>query len=140
MEISDVLPIRLILLDDHDVARRQSAARLSQNPTLEVIGHTADPNDALNLVRELEPDAILVETRRLDERGLQAIALLSAIEKPVRPAVVAYLEIVHRDDWPAAHAVGADDVLLRELPTETLVKELRHVVGHVREGDRSRLG
>ena len=124
--------IRLVLLDDHDVARSQSVARLRQHPVLEIVGDAAECGEALALAQELAPDAVLVETHRLDKRGLEAITILSSLDGKMRPAIVAYLEILHRGDWPHAHAAGADDLLLKEMPPETLAGELRHIISRVR--------
>ncbi|MDP9236191.1 MAG: response regulator [Chloroflexota bacterium] len=132
MELNDSLPIRLVLLDNDDVARSRSVARLEQPPELEIVGDAADSTDALRLTRELQPDAVLVESHLQDKRGLEAIALLSSIDEAERPAVVAYLEILHRGTWPQARAAGADDLLLKEMPTQSIARELRSIVNHVR--------
>jgi DNA-binding NarL/FixJ family response regulator len=135
MKSADGLPIRLVLLDDHDGARHRAVDRLGQHPQLVIVGDTAGSSEALELAQELKPDAVLVETHRLDNRGMQAISLLSTLGQRTRPAVVAYLEIVHRGDWPAARAAGADDVLLQEMPPWALARELRHVVDRLGDGD-----
>ena len=137
MERNDGFPIRLVLLDDRDVARSGSVARLRQCPALKIVGDAAECSEALAMTRELKPDAVLLETRRRDRNGLEAIALLSSLEKDNRPAIVAYLEVFHRGDWPHAHAAGADDLLLKEMPVESLARELRHIVNRVREDARA---
>jgi DNA-binding NarL/FixJ family response regulator len=136
MERNDRLPIRLVLLDDDDVARRRSVARLERDSELEIVGHAADPSEVLRLTRVLEPDAVLVDPHLQGERGLDAIALLASIDDVQRPAVVAYLEIIHRESWPEARAAGADDLLLKELPPRTLARELRNIVNHLRSAAR----
>ncbi|MDP9236184.1 MAG: response regulator [Chloroflexota bacterium] len=128
MQSDDSPPIRVVLLDDHDVARNRSVERLGQHPLLEIVGDAADCAEALKLAHELQPDAVLVETTRLDKRGLEAIGLLSSLDEELRPAVVAYLEILHRSDWPDARAAGADDVLLKEMRPDAIAKELQTVV------------
>jgi DNA-binding NarL/FixJ family response regulator len=132
MESDEARPIRVLLLDDHDVARNRSAARLREHPRLEIVGDAADCAEALRLARELQPDAVLVETRRLDERGLEAIARLSSLDEETRPAIVAYVEILHHGDWPGARAAGADDVLLKEMRPDVIARELKTVVDRFR--------
>lgn len=131
METNATRPIRLLLLDDHDVARRQSVARLGRHPHLAIVGDMADDSVAATLAQQLEADAVLVETRRLDKRGLQSIKSLSSLKTRTRPAIVAYVEILHRDDWAHARAAGADDVLLKEMSPEAIAKELQIVVDRV---------
>ncbi len=137
MEKQESARIRLVLLDDNDAARGRSVARLSQHAPVEIVGAVADGADAVKLVQELQPDAVLVETRRRDERGIEAISLLSALDGATRPAIVAYLEILHRGDWPDAQAAGADDLLLKEMPPRLLGGELRNIVDRVRHGTRA---
>ncbi len=91
----------------------------------------ADDSVAATLAQQLEADAVLVETRRLDKRGLQSIKSLSSLKTRTRPAIVAYVEILHRDDWAHARAAGADDVLLKEMSPEAIAKELQIVVDRV---------
>jgi DNA-binding NarL/FixJ family response regulator len=134
MECNDPSPIRVLLLDDHDVARNRSAARLGQHPRLKIVGDAADCAEALRLAQELRPDAVLVDTRRLDERGLEAIARLSSLDEEMRPAIVAYLEILHDGDWPHARAAGADDVLLKEMRPDAVARELQAVIERVNRG------
>ncbi len=102
------------------------------HPALEIVGDAGDSREAVALAQELEPDAVLVETHRVDHRGLEAIAMLSSLDDKTRPAIVAYVEILHRGDWPHAKAAGADDVLLKEMPTESLSRELDRIVNRVR--------
>jgi two-component system, NarL family, nitrate/nitrite response regulator NarL len=137
MEGNDQAPIRVVLLDDHDVARQQSVARLRQNPQLDIVGDVADAAEALRLVNSIHPDAVLVETRRTDQRGIEAIAMFSSLDEELRPAIVAYLEILHRDEWPQAQAAGADDLLLNEMRPESVAKELRHIISRVRRNVRT---
>lgn len=133
MQSDAPLPIRVVLLDDHDVARDRSVERLGQHPLLEIVGDVADCTEALKLAYELQPDAVLVETTRLDKRGFEAIGLLSSLAEELRPAVVAYVEILHRSDWPDARAAGADDVLLKEMRPDAIARELQTVVDRVRD-------
>lgn len=128
MESKEAPRIRLLLLDDHDASRSRSVTRLAQQAGMEIVAAVADGGEAVRLAQELRPDAILVEMRRPDKRGLKAIAQLSALDEATRPAIVAYLEILHRGDWPDAQAAGADDLLLKEMSPRTVAGELRSIV------------
>lgn len=138
MESNEAPRVRLLLLDDHEAARIRSVARLGQHAGMEIVGAVAEFGEAVRLVEKLQPDAILVETRRLDERGLEAIRRLSALDGATRPAIVAYLEILHRGDWPDARAAGADDLLLKEMSPRILAGELRSIVDRKSSTTRTR--
>ena len=137
MESNEAPRIRLLLLDDRESSRSRSVTRLAQQAGMEIVAAVADCGEATRLVQQLQPDAVLVEMRRLDERGLEAIAQLSGLDEATRPAIVAYLEILHRGDWPDAQAAGADDLLLKEMSPRTMGSELRSIVDRVRRDGRA---
>ena len=129
----ETMPVRLVVVDDHEVARNRLVARLARQSRVQVVGEVADHAAALELTKTLRPDAVLIETRRLDQKGIEAIAMFSRLAPDERPAVIAYLEIVHRADWQDARAVGADDVILKEMTAESLAEELLRIVSAFRQ-------
>lgn len=132
MESINDARIRLVVVDDNDVGRSQSVARLRKHPQLEVVGDAGDCREAAQLTLSMHPDIVLVEIRRLDKRGAEVVAELSSLDLGNRPAIVAYLEILHRGEWPKAQAAGADDVVLKEMPAEGVARELWRIVQRVR--------
>ena len=132
MDETNESPIRLVVVDDHEVRRRQLVARRRKHSGLEVVGDAGDACEATQLVHTTHPDAILVEIRRVDDRGVDVVAVLSSLDMGKRPAIVAYLEILHRGEWANARAAGADDVVLKELRPESTARELRQIVRRVR--------
>ena len=131
MDDTSESPIRLVVVDDHEDGRRQLVARLRKHPKLEVVGDAGDSREATHLTDTMHPDAILIEMRRLDKRGLAVVAELSSRDTKNRPAIVAYLEILHRGEWTDARAAGADDIVLKEMRPENAARELRQIVNRV---------
>ena len=76
-------------------------------------------------------------THRCDGRGLDAIALLTSLAPAARPAIVMYVEMRHLGGWPDVRALGADDIILKELIADILRAELLDVVVRV-HGERHR--
>lgn len=63
--------IRIVLVDDHEVARRALRAVLRGNPNLEVVGEAAEGKEALKKVEELHPDIVLLDISLPDVSGIE---------------------------------------------------------------------
>ena len=64
--------IRVLLADDQALVRAGFAALLDAQDGIEVVGQAADGADAVRLVRELNPDVVLMDIRMPGLDGLQA--------------------------------------------------------------------
>jgi DNA-binding NarL/FixJ family response regulator len=64
-------PIRIVLVDDHEVARRALRSVLRTNPNIEVVGEAAEGKEALRKVEELHPDIVLLDISLPDMSGIE---------------------------------------------------------------------
>jgi DNA-binding NarL/FixJ family response regulator len=64
--------IRIVLVDDHEVARRALRSVLSSNPNLEVVGEAVEGREAIRKVGELRPDIVLLDISLPDISGIEA--------------------------------------------------------------------
>jgi NarL family two-component system response regulator LiaR len=69
--------IRVLIADDHKIVRQGLRFLLSQESGIEVVGEAADGRAALEAVRELRPDVVLLD---LFMPGLDGIAVLKALQ------------------------------------------------------------
>ncbi|MFN4836244.1 MAG: response regulator, partial [Bacteroidota bacterium] len=53
--------IALLLIDDHKLIRESWSIILNADPRFEVVGETSDIDQALVLVKKLNPDIILMD-------------------------------------------------------------------------------
>ena len=71
--------IRLLIVDDHDIIRQGVIALLQFDDALQVVGQAGNGQEALRLVKALQPDVILLDIKMEDASGLDCIpALLQA--------------------------------------------------------------
>lgn len=72
----DRQPIRVALVDDHELVRDGLRGLLAAMPQLEVVGEASSGAEALILVGQLRPDLLLVDIGMKDMTGLQLTEIL----------------------------------------------------------------
>ena len=111
-------PIRLLVVDDHNLFRRGLIALLGQDARLQVVGEAGDASQALNVAARLRPDLILLDNHLPGVQGVDAIADLREAAPGVRILMLTVSENV--DDMAAGLRAGADGYLLKTIHTEDL--------------------
>ncbi len=65
-------PVRVLIVDDHDLLRRGIETILSAEPDIEVVGEAVNGAQAVDLVAELLPDIVLMDVRMPRLNGIEA--------------------------------------------------------------------
>lgn len=71
-------PIRVLLVDDHAAVRQAFAVALDQEAGLDVVGEAGSGPAALEQVRRLRPDVVLMDINLPGMSGIEATKLLRA--------------------------------------------------------------
>ncbi|SRR6266498_43769 len=87
--------IRVILADDHDLVRRGIRRILEKNSNICVIGEASTGAQALQLVRELNPDILLLDMEMPDIKGIHVARELRANHVPVSIVVLSACDDDH---------------------------------------------
>ena len=111
MEPADRL--RVILVDDEELARRGLRRDLSGDPGIEVVAECPDGFDAVRAAAELKPDVMLLDIQmpRLD--GFEVLELLD-------PEIAVVFVTAHDDQAVRAFEVNAVDYLMKPVDPERL--------------------
>ena len=97
-------PIRILVVDDQPRARKSLKALLSTWSRVGEVHEASNGREAVELVRELGPDAVLMDVRMPEMDGLKATVQIKALWPQVKVIVLSmYLE--YQDE---ALALGAD--------------------------------
>jgi len=112
-------------MDDHEEARSSLARRLERSGCLDVLGATAELEEAAALLRREPPDIVLLDLYRRDRRGLEICRSLCELTSA---PVVVFTSILTHKLWSSAHEAGAADYLLKQISTDRLVAELAQLV------------
>jgi NarL family two-component system response regulator LiaR len=117
--------IRVLVVDDHGIVRRGIQALLATEEGIEVVGEAEDGGQALERIRELRPDVILLDLLMPRMDGIQVTEQVMAEDPQARILV---LTSFAADDkvFPAIKA-GALGYLLKDTGPEALVRAIRQV-------------
>jgi len=73
-------PIRVLLVDDHAMFRAGIRALLEAEGHVEVVGEGSSGDEAVDLVRELKPDVVVMDLSMPGSNGLEATRRIAALE------------------------------------------------------------
>ncbi len=118
-----MIPTRLLIIDDHDAVREALESRLRATEEVEIVGCTGCWRTGLRDAVRLKPDVVLMEIKRSDLQGLDALRSLTT-ECP-HTSVVVLTSYLDADEQAEALHAGATRYLLKEIDTPQLVRELR---------------
>jgi DNA-binding NarL/FixJ family response regulator len=119
-------PKRLIVADDHDLARAGLRGLLSGERGLEVVGEAANGREALLLCRRLQPDAVVMDVRMPDMDGL-AVTRAIKLESPAT-SVILFTMYESPDYLVEALKAGAAGYLLKGAPKREIISTVRQVL------------
>uniref|UniRef100_UPI000B25B2D2 response regulator n=1 Tax=Nonomuraea pusilla TaxID=46177 RepID=UPI000B25B2D2 len=117
--------VRVLLADDHALARKGFRLMLDAQPDLTVVGEAADGAQAVELSRTLAPDVVLMD---LHMPGLDGVAATEAITAELPGVRVLALSTFDLDEnVVAALRAGADGFLPKDVSPEELIEGVRVV-------------
>jgi len=115
--------IRVLLVDDEALVRAGLRMILGTAPDLEVVGEAEDGVDAVERVRQLAPDVVLMDIRMPKVDGLRALTLIRALPDP--PYVVMLTTFDADEHVYEALQGGAAGFLLKDTPPHALIQSVR---------------
>jgi DNA-binding NarL/FixJ family response regulator len=118
--------IRILLVDDQALVRAGFRMILDAEPGMEVVGEAGDGREAIDQVRALSPDIVLMDIRMPELDGLEATRrILDAGEDAPKILMLTTFDL---DEYVyEALRAGASGFLLKDTPPEQLVSAIEVV-------------
>ena len=140
-------PLRLLVVDDHEVVRQGLVSLLERREHFQVVAEAGTAAEAVEMARKFEPDLVVMDVRLPDGSGIEAcreiraefpatrVVILTSYpdEEAVLSAIIAgasgYLlkQIRSRDLLSALESVGRGESLLDPAVTEKVLDRVRRI-------------
>ena len=119
------MSIRILLVDDHGVIREGLRSLLEKQPDIEVVGEAEDGRKAVELVRELLPEIVIMDITMPNLNGVDATRQI----KGSFPQVSIIALSIHANRRFVANMLkaGASAYILKECLFDELIQSIRDV-------------
>lgn len=123
--------LRVLVVDDEELARRRLKTLLARRREFEMVGECATGADAVKAIRSLEPDIVLLDVQMPELDGFDVISAIGADKMPAVIFVTAF------DDYAIdAFSVGAVDYILKPVDEKRFNETLDRAVNRRSNGPR----
>jgi DNA-binding NarL/FixJ family response regulator len=118
-------PIRVFLLDDHEVVRRGLHDLLESEGDIEVVGESGSVREAIARIPALRPDVAVLDGRLPDGSGIDVCREVRSVD----PSIKALILTSYDDDEAlfAAILAGAAGYVLKQIAGNDLIDGVRRV-------------
>ncbi|HZG66929.1 MAG TPA: response regulator transcription factor, partial [Herpetosiphonaceae bacterium] len=117
---------RLVIADDHELARAGLRSMLMSDPSLEIVDEAANGDEAVTRCRDLRPDLVLMDVRMPELDGMAATRMI----KEISPATSVLIVTMHEtpDYLIEAIQAGAAGYVLKDATRAELLAAVRQVL------------
>lgn len=120
-------PIRVFLLDDHEIVRHGVRTLLEAEDDLVVVGEAGTVADAIPAILELRPHVAVLDERLPDGSGIEVCRHVRAVDPSIKGLVLTSSD--DPDIISNAILAGAAGYVLKQIESNSLVSGIRLVAG-----------
>jgi two-component system, NarL family, response regulator DevR len=120
-------PIRVFLLDDHEVVRRGLHDLLESDGDIQIVGESGSATEATARIPALHPDVAVLDARLPDGSGIDVCRDVRSVDSSIQALILTSYD----DDEAlfAAILAGAAGYLLKQVGGNDLIDAVRRVAG-----------
>ena len=116
----------ILIVDDHPLVREGLTSILKPAASYEIVGQAGNARDALQKIKELKPDLVLLDLALPDKNGLDTCYEIRKISAATRIMIVSMHSKV--DYIVKAFQAGATGYMAKESATERLLQGIERVL------------
>jgi DNA-binding NarL/FixJ family response regulator len=117
--------IRLVLVEDYKLIRIGLRMVLIGDEELDVVGEAESGQQGLNMIRDLEPDLVVLDLGLPDIDGLELTRKIRSFNKTVKILILTSHET--EEEVLMALAAGANGYCLKDIVSERLIQVVKSV-------------
>ena len=119
------MPIRVLVVEDHDLFRRGLVDLLEEEGDIQVVGEARTAREAVERAEALQPDVVFMDLNLPDRSGVEATAYIAQRWPHIRVLVLTVSE--NPQDLLQAMRVGARGYVLKNARPSEILEALRQV-------------
>ncbi|MFD9353443.1 response regulator [Streptomyces sp. NPDC060031] len=118
-------PVRVVLADDQPLVRSGLRMIMAEHPDLEVVGEAGTGAEAVQLVREVSPDVVVMDIRMPGMDGIEATRQITAGTETTRVLVLTTFD--EDDHVYGALRAGASGFAVKDMALDDILAAIRVV-------------
>lgn len=116
------MTIRILLVDDHGVVRQGLRMYLSDEAEFDIVGEAANGIQAIDMVRDLQPNVVLMDLLMPGMNGIEAITIIR--QQFPETEVIALTSVLEDQAVIGAIQAGAIGYLLKDTDGTELIRAI----------------
>ena len=121
------MAVRILLADDHEVVRHGLRTILKARPDWEIIGEAENGQQAIEAVRDLKPDVVILDITMPVMSGLEATQAICNLRLGTH--VLIFTMHDSKSLVKAVRKAGADGYVLKSRAARDLIKAIEAMLG-----------
>lgn len=119
-------PIRVLLVDDHELVRMGLRSLLERRADVTVVGEADSVAKAVEAAVRLRPDIVLMDIRLPDGSGIAASREIRSADPSIR--ILFLTSYADDETLLGAWLAGAQGFILKQIGSSSLIETLKHVM------------
>ncbi|MFJ8386611.1 response regulator [Streptomyces sp. NPDC094438] len=119
------MPVRVVLADDQPLIRAGLVMVIADIPDIEIVGEAGNGAEAVQLVRDLKPDVVVMDIRMPGMDGIEATRMIT--KEDGAPHVIVLTTFDDDDNVYNSLRAGASGFLVKDMALDDIVAAVRVV-------------